>query len=83
MNTILIEVFLPAAGISYDIRVPGSMNSLLAAHLTADALANLSDGNYRSSGSSIFAWRDSGKILETGKSLEEAGVKNGSKLLLI
>ena len=83
MKTIIIEVHLPADGGKYDIRVPGSMNSLLAAHLTADALANLSDGNYRSSRSSIFAWMDSGKLLETGKSLEELHVENGSRLLLV
>ena len=83
MNTILVEVYLPADGQRYDIRVPRAMNSLLAAHLTADALADLSGGSYRSSRSSIFAWYDSGRLLETGKSLEELNVKNGSKLLLV
>ena len=83
MNTINIEVYLPASGKSYDVRIPTAMNSLLAAHLTADALANISDGTYRSSRTSIFAWYDSGKLLETEKSLEEANVKNSSKLLLI
>ncbi len=83
MNMIIIEVYLPASGKSYDIRIPAAMNSLLAAHLTADGLANLSDGTYRSSRSSVFAWYDSGKVLEMEKSLEEAAVKNGSKLLLV
>ena len=83
MNNLIVEVWLPSSDMHYDIRVPSAMNSLLAAHLAADALANLSDGNYRSSRSSIFAWYESGKLLETGKSLEEQNVKNGSKLLLI
>ncbi len=83
MNHLIVEVWLPASDMHYDIRVPAAMNSLLAAHLTADALATLSDGNYRSSRSSIFAWYESGKLLETEKSLEELKVKNGSKLLLV
>ena len=83
MNMIVAEVYLPASGKSYEIRVPAAMNSLLAAHLTADGLGNLSEGTYRSSRSSVFAWQDSGKVLEMEKSMEEANVRNGSKLLLV
>lgn len=83
METILIDVYLPAAGRSYEIRVPRAMNSLLAAHLTADALAPLTEGAYLSSRASVFAWRTTGKMLDMSRSLEEEKVMNGSKLLLI
>ena len=83
METIVIEVYLPAAGRTFDVRVPRAMNSLLAAHLTADALASLSDGAYLSSRTSLFAWRESGKLLAMGHSLEQEHVRNGSRLLLV
>ena len=83
MNMIVAEVYLPASGKSYEIRVPAAMNTLLAAHLTADGLENLSGGTYRSSRSSVFAWQENGKVHKMEKSLEEANVRNGSKLLLI
>ena len=83
METIRIDVYLPAAGHSYELRIPQTMNCLLAAHLTADALAELSDGTYRSSRSSIFAWQDSGKLLDMTHSLAQEHVRNGSRLLLI
>lgn len=83
METVVIEVYLPAAGRTFDVRVPQAMNSLLAAHLTADALAALSDGAYLSSRASLFAWRESGRLLDMGRSLEQENVGNGSRLVLI
>lgn len=83
MNTLLIEVFLPASGSRFDVRIPAAMNTLQAANLTAAALSSLSSGTYRSSHNSIFAWEGSGKLLNTGNSMEEENVQNGSKLLLV
>lgn len=83
METIVIEVYLPAANRAFEVRIPQAMNSLLAAHLTAEALASLSDGAYLSSRTSLFAWRENGKLLDMGCSLEQEHVRNGSELLLI
>lgn len=83
METIVVEVYLPAANQTFEVRVPQAMNSLLAAHLTADALATLSDGAYLPSRTSLFAWRENGKLLDMGRSLEQEHVRNCSKLLLI
>ena len=83
MEMIIIEVTLPAAGKSFEIRLPRAMNCLTAAHLTAEALAPLSGGTYLPSRGSFFAWKDSGKLLNMGRSLFQEKVQNGSRLLLI
>ena len=83
METIRIDVYLPATGSNYELRIPRRMNCLLAAHLAADAIAELSEGSYRSSRSSLFAWRDSGKLLGMNHSLAQEHVQNGSRLMLI
>lgn len=83
MDTIVIEVYLPAAGRTFEVRVPRAMNSLLAAHLTADALSALAKEVYLSSRTSLFAWRRDGKLLDMSRSLEQEHVQNGSRLLLI
>lgn len=83
MDTIIVEVYLPAAGRAFEVCLPRAMNSLLAAHLTADALAPLSHGTYLSSRASLFAWREDGRLLDMGRSLEQEHVRNGSRLMLI
>lgn len=83
MDTIVIEVYLPAAEQTFEVRIPQAMNSLLAAHLTADALSALTKGAYLSSRSSLFAWCRDGKLLNMGCSLEQEHVRNGSRLMLI
>ena len=83
MDTILVGVYLPAAGKEYELRLPRAMNSLLAAHLAAEALSDLSGGEYLPSRSSLFAKRGRGQLLDMNRSLEENGIVNGSQLLLI
>ncbi len=83
MQTFVVEVYLPAAGKSFAVRVPRAMNSLLAAHLAAEALSELSGGEYLPSHSSLFAKRGSGRILDMNRSMEENDVENGTRLLLI
>ena len=83
MDTLRIEVCLPARGSTYEVRVPCALNTLAAAQLSARALEALSEGAYAASGNSAFAWAESGQQLNMQQSMEQAGVKNGSKLLLI
>ena len=83
MREIVVDVTLAATGGQYDVRLPESMNSLMAANLTARALSRLSDGSYLPSDSSIFAFRENGRLLDTSHALSEEKVHNGSRLLLI
>lgn len=83
MDVITVEITVPAAGRSFDLRLPHAINCQLAAYLAAQALADLTEGSYSETGSAVLVWKESGRMLNVLKSLEEEHVLNGSKLLLI
>ena len=83
MERVIVEVFLPASGKKYDVRIPLDLNSAVVSGMVAKALAELSDGSYRASGSSSLAWQDSGRMLDTDKTMRECRVQNMSRLILI
>lgn len=83
MEYVIVEVYLPACGRSFEIRLPLDLNAGMASSLTAKALSRLSEGAYLPSRNSILAWRDGGSLLDARKPLRQCGVRTGSRLLLI
>ncbi len=83
MQNLLINLYLPTLQQYFEIRVPAAMNCMLAAQLAAKAVAPLSNQTYAPSRSSLLAWKENGRLLELGKTMSEAGVKNGSRLILV
>lgn len=83
MENLYVEVYLPAQGKAYELSVPRALNCFAAAQMAAKALEPLSGGCYAASRNSVFAWRETGQLLDMRKSMEEEKVENGSKLLLI
>lgn len=78
-----VSLRLPAAGREYTLRLPAGLNAHVAALLAAQALEPLSDGAFRAAKSCVLAWRDSGRMLESQKTIDQNGVRNGSKLILV
>lgn len=78
-----VSLRLPAAEREYTLRFPAGLNAHVAALLAAQALEPLSDGSFRAAKSCVLAWRDSGRMLDSQKTVGQNGVQNGSKLLLI
>ena len=80
---LLISLRLPAADREYEVRLPAGLNAHLAALLTAQALEGLSEGSFRAAKSCVLAWRNTGRVLDSQRTIGENGVLNGSRLLLI
>ena len=83
MEGVIVEVYLPASGKKYYVRVPLDLNTRVVTGMVAKALAELSGGEYLPSGSSLLAWKDTGALLDNSKTLRECSVKNTSRLILI
>ena len=83
MESVIVEVFLPATQKSYEIKIPLGLNVLTASDMIAKALAEISEGDYLSSKNSCLAWRETGDLLDMKKALKECNVVNGSKLILV
>jgi len=83
MDNILVEIFLPAANASYDVYIPLSCKMSEVLELTAKTLSDLSDNKYKAASDAVFCDRKSGAILDINIYVSEAGLQNGSRLMLI
>ena len=83
MKKILINVYVPIVGIGYDVFIPYDSPMSEVILLLEKAVAELSDGQFLPSESTILCMRDTGEILDINYKVFELGIKNGSKLMII
>ncbi|MBR4081840.1 MAG: methyltransferase [Clostridia bacterium] len=82
-DSVLVEVYLPCALRSYEVRLPRGLNVYATSMLTGQALASLTDGLYQPGRRSFLCWRETGIRLPSKATLAEAGVISGSRLMLV
>lgn len=83
MDRFLLEIYLPPAMRSFEVKVPADSTLSQIAPLIAKGLAQLSHGYYMQAENTVVCDFDTGKILDVNKCLWELGLRTGSKLLLI
>ena len=82
-NKVLIEVYLPVALRSYDLRIPADMKLSQVTALVDVALSKLTGNIYTADHGALLCDRKSGRILNINMTVWEAGLRNGSKLMLV
>lgn len=80
---LLVEVWLPAAQRSFDMRIPADVRMGTVNSLAASLAADLSGGSYRATGASVLVNAENGKIYDINMNASEQDIKNGTKLILI
>lgn len=83
MNKVMVEVFLPASGEIYDVRIPLDSQIGEITMLIMKQLERLSNGRFFANPSTVLCDGESGQILDMNKFAAELDIKNGSKLMLI
>ena len=83
MTKIIVQVYLPATGQTYDVRLPEDMYVHDAAEVLGDVFADAARGLYCKGDVNILCFRDLGESLPRDKTLKELGVCNRSKLMFI
>ena len=83
MERVIVEIFLPAAGKKFDVRVPLDLNVGVLSGMISKALSDLSEGTYLPSKSSCLAWMETGALLDSTRTMRQCGVRNTSRLLMI
>lgn len=83
MDHILITLYVPAIDTSYDIKIPVSLPVMDIVQLLAQAVENLSNGEYVSSGTEVLCLKQKEMILLNDQTPEEYGIKNGDELLMM
>lgn len=83
MDKVLVEIFLPAAGKSYDVYIPleNRMSEVLL--LVSSLLTELADGKYKATPDAVLCDAETGIIFNINMTVAELGIQNGSRLMLI
>ncbi len=82
-DSVLVEIRLPCANATYEVRLPLGLNVHVASLLAARALSNMPETHYALQSTCFLAWQETGEMLDSRKTVAECKVINGSRLLLI
>lgn len=83
MSKLMVELYLPAAGRSYDVRIPAGSRIGDIIPLLESCMAELAAGYFVPGADSILCERGTGTVLNVNLTAEESGILNGAKLMLI
>ena len=83
MNKILVNVYVPLLGVSYDMMIPVGLQIFEVTELIVRAVAELSEGRFAPNSQSTLSYRADGRVLERNKSALELGLCNSEHLMLI
>lgn len=80
---IRLDLYLPAAGQSYETSVENNVPLSRLTGLIAQAVERIAGGTYRVDSNPILCDRHTGTVLDINMTLGELGLKNGSSVMLI
>lgn len=83
MDKVLVNVYVPVLGESYDMFIPLRSQLQEVLGLVKTAVEKMTDGAFMPSADNVISYRNDGKILDINLSVYELGIRNGSKLMLI
>lgn len=83
MNKIIIQVFLPVNGKTYDVRLPESMYVHDVTEVLSELFAEIAKGFYCKGDVNILCFKDCGESLPHDKTLKELGVSNRASMMFI
>lgn len=83
MAHVIIRLYVPAINASYDLKIPLSLPILELVKLLGQAVENLSNGTYQSSGCEILSLKNKEQILYYDQTIQDYGIQNGDILLMM
>lgn len=82
MKKYLVDVHIPAAGVHYDAFLPSGKLVGEATQLLVGIAESLSGGNYKGTADSLLLDAISGVPYNSNLTVDDAGIRNSSKLIL-
>lgn len=83
MDKILVEVYVPALGDSWDMFIPQEIKMVQILDMMKKAVDDLSEGRFQVDENTTVCYRKDGAILNINLSVKELELENASKLMLI
>ncbi len=78
---ILLEIYVPSISESFDVLLPAFLTMRELTPLIAQAVEELSNRRYVSSSREILCFAEREQILDSNRTLEEYGIRNGDHLM--
>ena len=82
MDKVLIDLFVPAIGMHFDVFIPEFMQIKTICELLGKAVVELSEEQYVSSEQEVLCSVEMQLVLDCEKTLEDYNVQNGDTLML-
>lgn len=82
-NKILVEVYVPAIGETFDVYIPLDVRTADAVKMVSSALSDMSNNKFKASDETVLCDAKTGIILNINTEVAELNLQNGSQLLLI
>ncbi|MBR6222584.1 MAG: hypothetical protein IKQ71_04005 [Lachnospiraceae bacterium] len=83
MNKIIVNVYLPMAEKSYDIKIPVNVKIGDIVSLVDHCFNDLESGYYISSADAVLCMRETGTVLDIDKTPRQLMLNNGEELMLL
>ena len=83
MEKVLVEVYVPAIGETYDVFMPLKSQMYDVLELLKKAVSEHSAGRFVTTNETAVCYRENGGIINVNMTVYELGIRNGSKLMLI
>jgi len=83
MNKILIKIYVPATGDSFDMFVPVDVPIQDVSRVMADGVSEITNGKYLVSGLEQLCMREPSGLLNPSLSLQDYGIRDGMQMYLI
>lgn len=83
MNKVMVEVYMPSVGRSYDVRIPGTVRLGDIIPLMERLFADIAYGYYIPDSETVLCDRLTGVALDVNLTPMEMGIINGTRLMLI
>ncbi len=83
MNKVMVTLFIPVTGESYDLLLPRVISVEQATTLIASFFQEQAGGAFRADENTVLCSMEDGSIYNVNSSVEDLHLKNGSRLMLI
>lgn len=83
MNKMIVNIYIPASGNKYEVRIPATSQMYKVLMLIKKAIVDSEDGRYYPDETAVLCDKLTGNIINLNLTAEELGIQNGSTLMLI
>ncbi len=83
MDNVLVEVYVPALGQTFDIFIPLELPMHQVLELIKKVVTEISGGHFKADQNTAICYHDDGNLININLSVWQLQIQNGTRLMLI